>query len=125
MVRFYNHEAIPAIHNIADIPVRSGDGVEQRVFRGNDQIVSFSSFEPHAAAKRHDHPWEQITHVLDGTGTVVIDDDAAVITAGDIFLVPPTVPHYVTTDDQPCDLLTIHPLREDKLHLTEYQQEFR
>lgn len=124
MVRFYDHEAIPAVYDVEEIPPREGDRVVQRVFRGNDRLVSFSSFEPNAAANRHDHPWEQITHVLAGAATFHIDDEPVPVDGGDIFLVPPCVPHYVTTDDEPCRLLSIHPLREDKLELTEYQREF-
>lgn len=126
MVRTYVRDRIPAVYDLDDVPmVERRPGVTQQYFRGLDAIVGFthvdSSAEP---SDPHRHPWEQINLVMAGSCPFVVDGERFEVSSGDVFLVPPDVPHGVEPPDDGVTICFVSPLREDFLDDTAYQEEF-
>ena len=64
----------------------------------------------------HSHPHEQVSYVAEGEIIVVLDGQPTPLKAGDVFLVPPGVPHSIqqlTEHVRLVDCFT--PIREDFL----------
>ena len=64
----------------------------------------------------HSHPHEQITYVVSGELLVFIGEERMRLGPGDMFSVPPDVPHSVQVLTDHVRLVdTFHPVREDFL----------
>lgn len=125
MVRKYHDEKIPSIYDIDSIPVgKSEEGVIQKYFRGLDSLVGFTFVEPETSEPIHSHPWEQVTFVLDGRCQFHANDSTVDVSKGDIFVIPPDIPHGLDTLDEHCTIMFAGPLREDYAAKTHYQNEF-
>lgn len=126
MVRRMNESAVPSVYNRSEIPERRrGDSVTLQRFRGLDVHVGFVAKEPDSEpGDPHDHPWEQINYVLDGSCTFNVDGEDLDVEEGDIFLIPPGVEHTYVSSEEACTLMTVSPLREEYLENVEYQEEF-
>jgi quercetin dioxygenase-like cupin family protein len=125
MVRKYRPEEVPAVYNIEELPVHSHtEGIEQRYFRGLDSLVGFTTISEGKEAVPHSHPWEQINFVLDGACSFHVGEETVTADEGDVFLVPPDVPHCAEYTGEPCTIMFVGPLREDYAAKTAYQREF-
>ncbi len=62
---------------------------------------------PKEALKLHSHGYFQIYYVVDGTLTHHISSGAAKLSAGDIFILPPDVVHYIETADGGVDFYSM------------------
>ena len=126
MVRSYDENAIPSVYNRKEIEKHEQrPGVSQQYFRGLDALVGFTIID--ASAERsepHTHPWEQINFVIEGNCTFIIGEERIEISQGDLFTIPPNVPHASEPPETSCTICFISPLREDYLDRTTYQQEF-
>lgn len=79
-------------------------------------------FGPSARFPEHHHPQEQLTLVIDGAATFVVAGEAHEMRAGDVIVVPPSVPHEVSAGAGGARLLSIvSPARtaEDAIRLVE------
>jgi len=64
----------------------------------------------------HDHPHEQVSYVAAGEIIFVLGEEQTKLVAGDMFVVPPNVPHSVQLLTSHVRLVdTFTPLREDFL----------
>lgn len=74
----------------------------------------WSAPDPH-----HSHPHEQITYVAEGEILFLAEGQApARMVAGDLFAVPPNVPHSIQLLSRTARLVdTFNPIREDFLPL--------
>lgn len=126
MVRKYQSERVPAKYSRSEIPtVVKREGVTQSYFRGLDILVGFTTFEPtKPRTDPHSHPWEQINYVLEGSCRFHVGDQVVDITEGDMFVIPPDVPHTSEPPEERCVIQFISPLREDYIENTSYQTEF-
>lgn len=126
MVRHYHEDEIPTVYNIEDIPgfdIRQG--VEQKIFRGIDLMLGFTTLEPGMQAKPHSHPWEQITIIFEGQCDFTVGNETIAVEEKDVFFIPPGVDHYAEPNsDEPCVNLDLWALREDYVHRAKYQSEF-
>jgi quercetin dioxygenase-like cupin family protein len=67
----------------------------------------------------HRHPHEQAGYVLSGRVRFTIGGETRVLGPGDMFLVPPDVPHAVSSVDGPARVLDVFsPVREDYAAMT-------
>ena len=61
---------------------------------GREVVMALAELPPGAAAGRHTHPGEEISYVLEGTTTLMIDGQPPrVINPGESFVVPAGVIH--------------------------------
>jgi len=124
MVRNYLDEEIPAVYTRDEMPVhKSSPGVKQQYFRGLDTLVGFTTITPEKSANPHSHPWEQINFVLEGECEFHVGDELVTASKGDIFTIPPGVPHTAEPPEDSCTIMFTGPLREDYVAKTEYQRE--
>jgi len=93
-------------------------GVFLRILVGQRLMFSAVRFAPHAIVPTHHHPHEQMGIVLDGELELWIEEERRTLRHGDMYTVPPNVPHGAETKDAPCLVLDVfHPLREDYVRL--------
>ncbi|MEM8728976.1 MAG: cupin domain-containing protein [Pseudomonadota bacterium] len=69
------------------------DGIETRVFPGEQAMLSVVSFEPGSQGSIHAHPEEQWGVLLEGSGTRVQDGVAVEVKPGDFWRTPGGVEH--------------------------------
>lgn len=127
MVRDYDPDAIPTVHNMRDVPpVRDEPGLRQVVFRGLDQMLGVTVVGPDREdAPPHSHPFEQTNMLLEGELDFLVGGERISLRRYDTFAIPPGVSHASrAVGDEPATLLAFWPLREDRLSATEYQTEF-
>lgn len=126
MVTPINDTEIPAIHAKAAIPAHEARaGISFQFFRSLHNLFAFVKVDPGAESAIHDHPWEQVVMTVDGEIDFHIDGEDYPIQAGDIFFIPPGVPHGLRPKpDSACELFVTWPFREEYRDRTVYQHEF-
>ena len=77
--------------------------------------------EPGIPTPPHEHPHEQIGHLLEGKGVLTIGNESKEIEKGTSFCIPPNAPHYFNAiGDKPAVLIeAFSPPREDYLNRTQ------
>ena len=97
--------------------VQVRDNVTRRVFSGKNCMMVLNKLLPSSRPKLHQHPHEQLAYIVEGTGRFVLGDEVLDMSAGDIILIPPDVPHSLeVTSKQPVlNLDVFSPIREDYL----------
>ncbi len=95
-------------------------GVTLRPVFGKGMTVSFVYMEPHSVAPVHQHPQEQIGTVIEGTYEFELGGTKRWVRRGDVYIVPPNVPHGAVTGDESCVALDVFcPPREGFRELIE------
>ena len=56
-------------------------------------MANFVTFEPNAVADMHHHSEQQIAIIVSGELTFTVGGETRVMTAGDLVVIPPHVPH--------------------------------
>ena len=127
MVRTYDRDAIPSVYDLSKAPtVRERPGFEQVVFRGIDQMIGLTKVTPELEdAEAHTHPYEQVNMLIEGRVDLLIDGERVELEPYHALVVPPEIPHTArAVEGESATLIVFWPLREDRLHGTEYQREF-
>lgn len=125
MPRHYDADAIPAVYNIDELPEATlREGVHQKVLRGFDTLLGFTTLEPGCDTAAHSHPWEQVAIILEGGCDFHVGGNVVEVGEGDVFVIPPGVEHYAEPTTEDCLNMDVWPLREDYLSRTDYQDEF-
>ena len=83
------------------------DGVGLKPVFGTNLMLSFVYMKPHSEAKLHAHSEEQMGLVLEGEYEFELNGVRKMIGKGDVYIVPPNVPHGAYTYDKPCVALDI------------------
>ncbi|MCX6334593.1 MAG: cupin domain-containing protein [Bacteroidia bacterium] len=79
-------------------------------------VCDFTNGPAREPDKPHSHPHEQITYVAEGELFFFISDEKHHLTKGDIFTVPPEVPHCIQNISGFVRLIdSFSPIREDFL----------
>ena len=79
-------------------------------------VIDFSDGPTSEPDPPHSHPHEQISYVADGEIIVFIGDEQTRLKPGDIFTVPPNVPHTIQLLTEYVRLVdTFHPIRDEFL----------
>ena len=79
-------------------------------------VIDFDDGPSDAADPPHSHPHEQVSYVAAGDLIVHIGNDSTRLGPGDIFTVPPSVPHTIRLLSKHVRLVdTFTPLRKDFL----------
>ncbi|MEM9524185.1 MAG: cupin domain-containing protein [Pseudomonadota bacterium] len=77
----------------AGIPRILTEGIETRVFPGEQAMFSVVSFEPGRAGSIHSHPEEQWGVLLEGSGTRIQDGVEVPVGTGDFWRTPGGIAH--------------------------------
>ncbi len=69
------------------------EGIETRVFPGDQAMLSVVSFEPDSVGSIHAHPEEQWGVLLEGSGTRIQDGVEVPVGTGDFWRTPGNIAH--------------------------------
>lgn len=91
-----------------------GGGVSRKVLAYSEELMSVEvRFEKGAVGAMHTHPHTQISYVLEGKFEATIDGETKIISKGDTYITPPSVPHGVTCLEAGALLDIFTPMRKD------------
>lgn len=77
-------------------------------------VIDFNDGPTDAPDPPHSHPHEQVSYVATGKIIFFLGDEETRLGPGDIFTVPPNIPHSVQLLTRHVRLVdTFHPVRED------------
>ncbi|MBU8878351.1 cupin domain-containing protein [Bacillus sp. FJAT-29790] len=94
--------------NIEDIPLlKVVEGLGLKPVFGDKIQLSFVYMEPNSVAPVHSHPEEQIGTMIEGEYEFELNGVKKMIRKGDVYIVPPNVPHGAVTYDKGCIALDI------------------
>ena len=84
---------------------------------GEKAMMMKLTVEPGIPTPPHEHPHEQMGHLLEGKGILYVGEESVEIEAGTSFWIPPNAPHnFNATGDKPAVLIeAFSPPREDYL----------
>ncbi len=98
----------PQYINIDQLPMAIvAEGLGLKPIYGQNMLLSFVYMKPHSVAALHSHPEEQIGLVLEGEYEFELNGVRKMIGKGDVYVVPPNVPHGAVTYDKSCVALDI------------------
>ena len=69
------------------------EGIDTRIFVGDESMLSVVAFEPNSKGSIHDHPQEQWGVLLEGSGTRIQDGVEYPVQTGDFWRTPGNVSH--------------------------------
>jgi unsaturated pyranuronate lyase len=123
--RAYDYEIDPGFRpsylnvdkDVPSLPVEPGIAV--RPVLGKRLNISFIHFEPRAVAPVHQHPEEQIGTVLEGSLEFELAGEKRTLRRGDVYVIPPDVPHGAVTREGCVTLDVFSPPREGLRELLE------
>ena len=82
-------------------------GVVARTCWGERLMLSYVDLAPHSVVEEHQHPHEQLGIMLEGSLELTIGDETRLIHAGDVYTIPPNLPHGARTLDEGCVVLDV------------------
>ncbi|MGH9345079.1 MAG: cupin domain-containing protein, partial [Terriglobia bacterium] len=89
-------------------------GVHIRAPFGEHLMLSYLELQAGAEVPLHRHPHEQGGVVLKGSVQLTIGEEVRIVTTGDLYLVPPNLPHKAVAVSGPATVLDVFsPVRED------------
>ena len=91
--------------DVPSLPVEPG--IVVRPVLGNRMNMSFIYFAPHSVAPVHQHREEQIGTVLEGSLEFELAGEKRMLRRGDVYVIPPDVPHGAVTSEQRCITLDV------------------
>lgn len=91
--------------DVPSLPVEPG--IVVRPVLGSRMNLSFIYFEPHTVAPVHQHREEQIGTVLEGSLEFELAGEKRILGRGDVYVIPPDVPHGAVTGEESCVTLDV------------------
>jgi quercetin dioxygenase-like cupin family protein len=88
-------------------------GFTGRFVHGAQSTLSFVDIKQGCSLPEHQHPHEQITHIVEGELEMIIGGEKFIFTPGTVHVIPSNVPHsaYAITDCKVIDAFS--PARDD------------
>lgn len=104
---------MPFIDRTSVPPLDLAPGVRLWVSHGPNLMLSYVELDAGAVVPLHHHPHEQGGMVVSGRLRFTIGDETKECGPGDMYLIPPDVPHTVTAVEAAVVLDVFTPIRED------------
>jgi len=82
-------------------------GLVLRPVFGQNMTMSFVYMEPNTVAPVHQHPQEQMGTIIEGGYEFELDGVKRMVRRGDVYVVPPNVPHGAVTYEEGCLALDV------------------
>ena len=96
------------LHDMAQgIRRQLSEGVETRIFPGDNAMLSVVRLAPDAEGTLHSHPEEQWGIMLEGSGVRVQGDREVAVSAGDFWRTPGNVPHTMRAGPEGATVLDV------------------
>lgn len=111
---------VKKINEIESEVVESGNGVSRQMLVGPEEGPNFAMrklvIEPGGGIPAHTSGAEHEQYVLGGRARVGIGDRVYEVEEGDVIFIPPGEPHwYETYGEEPFELLSVVPNRDNKM----------
>ncbi len=105
----------PAIGPRSDYPIYDiGDGIGFQPVWGGKLLLNWVHFAPNRFLPNHQHPEEQLGTIIEGEMELTVGGVTRIMRTGDVYVIPPNVPHSGRTFDSTCVALDIFsPPRSD------------
>ena len=88
-------------------------GCHGKVIHGKKMTWVFWDIDQNAIIPEHNHPHEQIMHVVSGKFSFTINDETSTFCEGDTIVIPSNLPHYGTAITN-CKIMDVFsPKREE------------
>jgi len=100
--------------NLSNIPSKELiPGFHGKFIHGNQSTLAFWDIKQGCIMPQHQHPHEQITHIVSGELEMVIGGEKMLFTAGTVHVIPSNTPHgaVAITDCKVIDAFA--PARDD------------
>jgi quercetin dioxygenase-like cupin family protein len=81
-------------------PIKESPGLTLRPVFGQNLTMSFVYMEPHSVAPMHQHAEEQVGTIIEGSYEFELNGEKRVVRTGDVYVVPPWVPHGAVTHEE-------------------------
>jgi quercetin dioxygenase-like cupin family protein len=96
------------------IPRKLAEGINTRIFFGEQVMVSVVEFEPNSKGTLHHHPEEQWGVLLKGSLQRIQGDEIIEMKEGDFWITPSNVPHTIYAGENGATVLDIFsPVRKE------------
>lgn len=86
-------------------------GIEGRIVHGRTMTLAFWDLPAGAELPEHDHPHEQILHVVSGAMEVRVAGETRRVGPGDSFVIPSNAPHVGRALEPTHVIDVFHPVR--------------
>ena len=93
-----------------------GEGIARRYLCGERITVAQFELKKGALVPEHAHANEQISCVLEGALRFVLAGEPVVVRAGEVLVIPPSVPHSAEATEDCRALDIFSPVRQDWLN---------
>ncbi len=105
----------PAWASRSDLPAfDAAPGITMQSVSGSALMANWVTLQPNSEIPRHQHPHEQMGVVLEGAMELTVGDETRTLRPGDLYSVPPHLPHGGRTHSEGCVVLDVFtPVRED------------
>jgi quercetin dioxygenase-like cupin family protein len=99
---------------MANAPARElFPGYRARLVHSDRMTFSYVDVDAGASFAEHDHPHEQVIHLLEGDFEVTVDGETHLMKAGEVAIVPPHARHRGTAITKCRILDAFAPARDD------------
>jgi len=96
------------------IPRKLAEGIQSKIFFGEQIMLSIVEFEPNSKGKMHHHPEEQWGVLLKGSCKRFQGDEVIEMKEGDFWFTPGGTPHTIVAGEEGARILDIFsPVREE------------
>jgi quercetin dioxygenase-like cupin family protein len=106
---------VSAFSSLAEIkPLPIWKGILARSCEGRQMTFAVAELEASAIAAKHQHPYEQIGLVLQGSCDFEVGGERRQLNVGDTYVIPAMVPHETVAGPSGCVLIDVFaPTRAD------------
>jgi quercetin dioxygenase-like cupin family protein len=95
------------------------EGIARKIITGENEMIAQISLKKDAVVPEHSHVSEQISYVLEGGLEFTIGGATITISAGEVLVIPPDVPHRAVALQDTIDIDVFSPIRRDWLDHTD------
>jgi quercetin dioxygenase-like cupin family protein len=101
--------------SLEDVPeVERRPGWRGRTFHSPSMTFAHWSFTAGSDIHEHDHPQEEVWHVIEGELEITLDGETRLAQPGLVAIVPPNTPHSVRAVTDGTAIVVDYPLRETR-----------
>ncbi len=114
-----HYAALPNLYNFDNISKEKiSDKITRQYVMGSQSMLVKWTLKKDAVIPMHFHPNEQITWITKGSVKVRSQGKEYIVKTGEIFIIPPNVPHEFYALEDTIDIDFFTPVREDWLNNT-------
>jgi quercetin dioxygenase-like cupin family protein len=94
-------------------------GISRKIISGANEMIAHVYLKKDAIVPEHSHVSEQITYILEGSLKFRIGGEEIVVSAGQVLVIPPNMPHEAVALEDTLDVDIFSPIRRDWLDGTD------